>query len=274
VAEAIAALFGWHRNLTENDVARVLEDWTRRIETQRDYNALIDWLSLVLHPEVEVPPALRKGTWDLLVRRAEYPAVGKEGWDWARLAGAFVVERPMELGRLIVDLIESEGMTIHKGDDEAVLLGKCVSAEPRLWVDIAERLVGGSWRLQIELRGWLLHHVSPETVEDWVGDSIERARVVASVAPVGGAEPSPFARFLLGQFGDDEEIQSSLYGSLVTGFWTGNESDRIANQIEQLTAWRTSPSEPLEVRKWAREIIEILQQARSRALRREAEEGF
>jgi hypothetical protein len=114
----------------------------------------------------------------------------------------------------------------------------------------------------------------PTVVDEWVGDDVERARIAASIAPVGGLEPSPFARFLLARFGDDEQVRSSLYGSLVTGFWTGNESDRTARQIEQLTSWRASTAEPAGVLAWARDVITSLEQARLQALQREAEERY
>lgn len=274
VADAVSAIFGWHRNLAEDDVVAILEDWTTRINTQRDYNAVVDWLSLVLHPDATVPPRLREHTWRLLADRASYPDVGRERWDWSRLAATFVTERPMELGRLIVGLVDSRDMMIHEGDQEAALLGQCAAASPELWNVIAERLLAGSWRLQMELRGWFLHYIEPQVIEAWTGDDTDRARVVASLAPVGGSEPSPFARFLLDRFGDDEQVRSSLYGALVTGFWTGNESDRIARQLEQLRAWRTSASQPLGVRTWAREMIEHLERTRQQALQREAEQHF
>ncbi len=274
VADAISAIFGWHRNLTEDDLVSVLEDWTSRIESQRDYNAVVDWLSLVLHPKGAVPPKLQDHVWRLLAGRADYPELGQEGWDWSRLAGSFATARPLELGRLIVELIDSHDVMIHESHQEAALLGKAAATAPKLWDDIAERLLGGSWRLQMQLRGWFLHHMQPPVIEGWIGDDIERARIVASLAPIGGAEPSPFTRFLLDRFGTDDEVRSSLYGALVTGFWTGNESDRIARQVAQLTAWRTSPSEPLGVRRWAKEIIDHLEEAKEQALQREAEEHW
>ena len=122
------------------------------------------------------------------------------------------------------------------------------------------------------IRGWLLSVIPVEIVEAWVGNDVRLARSLASVAPVGGDEPAPIARFLLGRFGEDEEVASNLYAQFISGFWTGPESDRVTRQIEQLTKWRQRSNEPLGVRTWARDMIRYLEAQRRSALEREAEE--
>jgi len=99
------------------------------------------------------------------------------------------------------------------------------------------------------------------------------ALIVASIAPVGGSTPSPHARLLSDRFGQDDEVKSSFYGSLVTGLWTGSESNRIAGQIEQLNAWRAYAGAGWG-RAWARDVVAVLEQSKQNALRREAEEQF
>jgi hypothetical protein len=126
----------------------------------------------------------------------------------------------------------------------------------------------------MELRGWFLLHIPPDVASSWVGTDVERARIVASMAPVGEEKPTEIARFLLENFGDDREVAGSLYGTLISGSWWGNESDRIAGQIERLNTWRRRRSEPLGVRTWAREVVVSLEQSRQAALQREAEERF
>jgi hypothetical protein len=274
VASAISASFGFHRKLGEAGALALLDNWVERVDSQQDYNALVDWLNLVLHPDPTVPEVMRDSVWRLIELRRAYPDVGRETWDWSRLASGFAAERPYELGSLILDLVDSREVMLHEGDDQSKLLGECAATDQRVWAEIAGRLEGGSWLLQMELQGWFLHRVPPEVVDEWVGTNLARARIVASIAPVGGSTPSPYARLLLDRFGQDDEVKSSLYGSLVTGFWTGNESDRIASQIEQLNGWRANTHEPLGVRAWAREVVTSLEQAKQRALQREAEDHF
>lgn len=274
VATAISASFGWHRNLDEAGMLALLNDWLDRVASQHDYSALVDWLNLALHPESTVPSTMRDSVWRLIERRREYPDLGHETWDWTRLAAGYVADRPRELAVLILDLVDGRDVMLHESDDQSKLLGECAAADPQVWAEVARRLEAGSWLLQMELRTWFLHRVPPEIVDAWVDGDVARARLVASIAPVGGSTPSPYARLLLERFGEDEEVKSSLYGSLVTGFWTGNESDRIAGQIERLNAWRASGTEPLGVRNWAREVVASLEKAKQRALQREAEEDF
>lgn len=114
--------------------------------------------------------------------------------------------------------------------------------------------------------------ITPTLLWPWVGDDIGRARTVASIAPVGDEAPTPIARFLLGTFSEDEKVASSFWGQFISGFWMGNESDRITRQIEQLKGWRQRAGEPLGVRTWARNVTHDLEARRLVALEREAED--
>ena len=130
-----------------------------------------------------------------------------------------------------------------------------------------------SWRIELEFRGWLLFSIPAEIIEEWVGSDVERARMVAAIAPVGGDEPTAIARFLLGRFADDAEVAGGLWGNFVSGVWSGPESGRLKSQIEQLERWRVT-SEPQGVRKWAADVINGLEDRLSVALEREAEQGY
>ena len=276
VADATYALFGWQQNLTQTDLSEILHDWVGRIQSQDDYNAVLDWLNLVLHSEEVVPSTLREDTWQLVRMRADFPELRRQRWEWSRLATLLVPDHGLELARLVLNLVDSDRLMIIAGDDEAMLLGQCAHSHGEaIWSEVADRLTtAGGWRLQMELRGWFLDHVSPGVVASWVSADLQRARIVASLASVGENEPTPVARFLLDTFGDDREITSSLYATLMSGFWTGNQSDRIAGQIAQLNLWRRRRNESTGVRNWARRAIESLEQERRAALQREAEEAF
>lgn len=276
VADGVAALFGWHRNLSDEEVATILDDWMARLSSQRDYNAVVDWLSLWLPSEEGIPDWMRDRAWHLISLRSEYPDLSQEGWDWGRIASGLVDERGMELARLILDLVESGSQMIHQSDDEAALLARCVVLHPEeAWDEIAQRLTSEkSWRVQMQIRGWLLHSFPSEIIERWVGDDIDRAQIVASIASPGGAEPTAVASFLLDRFGTDKQVSSGLWGEFVSGSWTGPESERNARKIEQLNGWRQRAELPLGVRTWASEMIQYLEASRQSALEREAERGF
>jgi hypothetical protein len=266
-------MFGWHRSLSEASAADLVIDWLGRIESQRDYNAVVDYVTMILHDK-DLSEPLRDPVRSLVMMRRQYPEVAAEKWNWARLAERFLLPDATEIAHLLLDVIES-GTTLHQGDEDAKILGHCMTAEPvTVWGDLASRLESGSWRLEIDLRGWLIHSVPADIIESWISNDLNRARIVATIASVGGAEPTAVARLLLDRFGDDDRISSSLAGDLISGFWSGKESDRILGQIQQLEGWVARRSEPEGVRTWARRMIRSLESARSSALQREAEQGY
>lgn len=272
VAEAIFLLLGWYRNMSEDEIAGVIHGLIKEASSQEDYNALVQWLSFVVHPGGSMPASVADDAWQVVTLRRKYPELSQQSWDWAQLAQAFMSEHSLEIGRIILDLIDSDQIMIADDDREAELLGKAAEMHPRaIWDDVARRLEAASWRLEVELRGWFLLHIPSDAVEEWVGLDVQRARIVASLTPIGGDEPAEVTRFLLANFYNDRRVASSLYSSLVSGFWTGQESDRIARQIEQLKGWRRRTTEPAGVREWARLTLEHLEASRDAALQREAE---
>lgn len=271
VSEGTVVLFGWQRNLTEEDLAVLIQDWLMRIESQADYNRLVDWVNLALYEGI--PESLRNRVFDVLMRRAELPDLGNEKWDWCHLAEPLIADRGLELAESLLALMESGASMIHSSDEEARLLSEVARSHPEaFWNLLTPRL--DSWRVSMQIRGWLLLAVPTELIENWVGGDVARARLVAAVSPLGGAQPTDVARFLLATFGADEEVSSSLWGEMVSGSWTGPESDRIARQINQLNGWRGDTTEPVAVRNWARDMVGYLEQSRQAALEREAERGF
>jgi hypothetical protein len=276
VADGTYVLFGWQRNISDDDVDELINDWLPRVSSQEDYSALIDWFNLWLHGEAAVvPDRLRARALRLLMLRKDYPDVSREAWDWCRIAEGLIDEHGVEIAQLVLDLVDSGSLMILESSEESELLTRCVRLYPEvLWGDIADRLAGGSWRVQMQTQGWLLGAVPLEIIEEWVGEDIGRARLIAPIAPVGGEEPTPIARFLLGKFGEDREVASGLWAQFISGFWSGPMSEHIAQQIEQLTRWRQRSNEPLGLRTWARNMIQALEAQRRIELEREAEGGF
>ncbi len=274
VSQGAVALFGWQRNLTESDIARLASEWSERVTSQHDYDALIDWLNLSLPNNEALSDSLRPVVFALVMVRKSFPDIGPQKWDWSQLARHFIVDRGVDLSQLILDLIEADKLMIHRDDYESQLLLECASTHPaEVWNQIADRLSQGGWRIQMEIRGWLLNAIPHEVVEKWIGGDRDRARLVASVAAAGTDGPTPTTRFLLERFADDREIRSSLWGEFVSGSWMGPESGQLERQISQLNGWRGS-DEPEGLRSWAAEMIEDLEARRKQALESEAERRF
>ncbi len=276
VHEAAPASFGWHRNLSNSEIAELVTDWTARIESQDDYNALVDWVNLVLHGVEQIPAELYDPTWDLLALRSQFPNLAHQAWDWAHLADAMVHDHGVELITIILDEIESGQTMIHSGDDDTRILQSSLKAHPDAgWADLARRLGGpDSWRLPMQLRGWIQFSVPHAIIDSWVSTDLDRARLVADMTSAGGEDPTELASMLLDRFADDEQIRSSLAAGFLSGGWMGPYSERVAGQLAQMTAWRTRADLPHGVRRWAGEMVESLTADLARAREREAERGY
>jgi len=252
-----------------------LANWIDRIETQYDYNAAVDFIGLTLFQK----PAWIDGLDDLvaqLVRlRPQFPNIGQQGWTWTQLAKRQIERQPIEFVRCLAQLMDDSALNVFVGREERNLLKAAFSASGSEGWDLVTGMVqAGSWRLQMDSRGWLVEQFPAIMVTAWIGSDLERAKLVASVASAGADEPTPVARYLLDHFGNESQVAGSLEGEFWSGLWTGNESARLAGQITQLQRWVDSPTEPEGVKRWAREMIQSLEQQRERALREEAEEDF
>lgn len=276
VAEAAPSSFGWHRHLAPAELAELLEDWVNRVETQQDYNALVDWLNLVLHDETPAPEELRPPLWDVVALRRSHPDLMRQAWDWARLASRTTAEHAAELLDIIFDEVAESSTMLHSGDEDIAIVQACLTADPQAgWDTVVERLEGPEgWRFAMQLRGWVQYSIPLDIITRWIGDSVEPARVVAQVASVGGESPSDLASFLLDKFGSDDDIGGSLSAEFHTGGWAGPWSDHIAAQMKQMKAWQDQTDLPAGVRRWATRILDGLTSEHAAATEREAERGF
>ena len=273
VAVGARHLFGWQRGLDEDEIVALAGSWASRIGSQEDYIALIDWLNL-LPPNEPLPGGRHELVYELLMRRREFPDLGRVGWDWNQLAMRLVESRGDELGKLVLELVDEGKLgTVQHAPESELLLRSAQLFPEAVWEELVARLGAGSWRVELEVRGWLLRAVPSEVIEAWVGDDVTRARLVATIAPTGAEQPTAVTRFLLARFGDDQNVASGLWGDFMSGSWVGPESGRIESQIAQLEQWRAA-DEPEGVQKWAGEVIRGLEDRRRVALEREAEGGY
>lgn len=273
VRVAARALFGWVRDVSEPQVAAYIESWIPRIESQDDYNAAVDLLAFHLHGKSSIGPEIDSVCRELAPLRRGLPQMGQQGWDWVRIVERWVADDPLAVTGLLADLIEADALQAHSGSEESRLLQRAVAAGgEEAWTLLMSRLADGSWRLSWSVRGWLGSAVPVDVAERWVGADLERARLLASVSSVGGAELSEIGRFLLNAYGHDVRVSSSLVGEFISGAWSGKESDHLRGQIEQVRHWLEGPDESDAVRRWVGDLERSLEAERARALQREAED--
>ncbi len=275
LTDGISAVFGWTPKMNSKDFIDRLIDWTSRINTEEEYAAVVGWVSLNFRVG-DLSETFKAAVWQLLLKRSVFPKLSRSRWDWDRLAFVFIEERPDELAGLIIDLIVSGEIMVLDTDGESELLRKCAEKDPRaVWERVSVEVESRQgWRVQMQLRGWFLNIVPIEIISNWIGDNLERARAVASMASVGHPRPNPIGTILLSKFGDDEEVKENLKAEFVSGSWVGPESARITLQMEMLNSWRQDLELPAGVRNWAIELNERLAERKLAVVQWEAERGF
>lgn len=273
VGQAASSLFGWHTNVETDRLIRLLGNWLTRIGAQSDYNAAVDYIAIALHNQGDVIPDLDQLVAKLVEGLADYPEIRQQSWDWAQLAKRQIDYAPQRLLATMLDLVDRGALSIHGGDEEATVLQEVVRTMGRAALTpVLEKVAAGSWRLEMDVRGWLLAEFESDAVIEWIGDELDRARVVASVVGVPEeGPPTDVVRHLLDVYGEDDKISSSLAGEYISGTHWGPESNILTSQIAHLSSWVDS-SEVEGVKRWARRIIASLEARRRMVLRREAEE--
>jgi hypothetical protein len=275
VSAAARLLFAWMHEAPEEHVARYLTLWLDRIDSQEDYNAAVDFASHQLFNKEKRVALLDPLNRKLVAKRSEFPNVGHQYWGWTQLAKRQLADDPVGLASLLTDLIDNGAMNTYGGTEEGELWHQALktAGEPA-WLDVMKRIEGGCWRFSFGMDVWLASAVDLRVVERWVGSSVGRARIVASVTPMEGNTLPPVAGFLLENFSQDDRVKSALVGQFVSGSWSGNESDRISRQITQVEGWVADHSLSRKAKQWIRALIASLEAWRVRALEREAEERW
>jgi len=274
VVEAVQNAFGLRRDMELPELGQWLGELIPRVRTQEDYNALLDFLSLSLHRR-EDAPGLEELWVPLLRLRSAFPALGSQTWAWGQLGIRAARMDPVEVARLILDLVDQDALRLYTRDEGAVLKVAVQSGGAEVWGIVMSAVQTGNWKLKMGVDGWLGGLIDLEDVRAWIGDDLDRARAVASVSTVGGgSEMHEVALYLLSAFPEDRRIDSSLYGEFTSGFWTGNESDRINKQIALVQGWTQAHAAVPGVTSWCNGVLDSLRTRLATVLQEEAEEDW
>lgn len=271
--DGAVGLFGWHVDFATDRLQRILDDWLGRLNDQNDYNAVVDFVAMALFKSSPWVDTVDPLVAQLVARRHDFPDIRNEEYDWVRLARRQLRHAPAELHETLLSLIENDALYAFNDSEEEGLLREAIRLSgPDGWRKTMERL-SGTYRLQWVARGWLANAVDLDDLKEWVGNDLERARLVASIATAGRSESDPVARFLLVTFPDDD-ISSSLGSEYTSGGYSGSVSSRCQEQITQLTGWIDSTTEPQAAKDWAQSMINTLEIQRDSALQQEAERDW
>ncbi|MCY4369953.1 MAG: hypothetical protein OXF41_11205 [bacterium] len=264
--------------VTIDDLPEMLDRWMARLDTQQDYNMVVNRVSYELRSNDSVLGELDRRILELVLRRREFPRTGNESsWNWCHLAKAVLSGNEEAMAELLLDMTDNPDRVINFGNTEVSELLRLAlrRSTEKVWSRIGERLETGSSRLMHIAEYWcLVEGVEPGPLREWIGTDANRARLVAGLAQLGGDELTPMARYLMATFSDDEQITRIFDLKLDGELQEGNRSAHIQRQIDRLDSWRQDPEEPAEVRRWASKAIARLTVSRSKALEEEAERGW
>lgn len=265
-------MFGWHVEVEESRIVEILNEWLAKIELQADYNFAIDVVAMMVFRRPQLSRDVEARISALVELRSKFPDLGHQSWDWVQLARR---QLGRDVDNLLLSLLQQAdagSLNIWEGTEEKALFQEVIAGAGGRSLDSVLRMVqSGSWRLHMDFRGWLASLYDAYDVAAWVGQDVERARLVASLTGVEGDEPSDLVRFLLDSFGSDEQVASSLHSDFISGSRTGKESDRLNRQIAQLEGWIASRTEPAGVRKWATMVVDSIKRRRMAVLEEDAE---
>lgn len=273
VSEGAPRMFGWHTGVESENLFALLQAWIPRIRTQQDYNAAIDVTAMMMFRKKEFAPDIETDIAKLVSLRSEFGELGQQGYDWVQLAMRRLATDPKGLLDSLLAQVDAGSMMTFDGSEELKLLQDAIAAAGPDSLDLVlGKIEGGSWRLQMDFRGWLTEAYSADDLIAWVGQDVERARLVGSMAGIGDGGPSGVVQYLLTHFGSDDELSSALHGTFISGMWWGNESARLNGQIAQMQGWIGDRALSSGVKAWARTVIGYLKNRLEVVLVHEAED--
>jgi hypothetical protein len=79
-------LLGWYVDLAPERLRDFLADWLPRIDTQDDYNAVVDFVALAVHRRPEWIDSVDPLVADLVALRSRFGRLTGREWDWEQLA--------------------------------------------------------------------------------------------------------------------------------------------------------------------------------------------
>lgn len=156
------------------------------------------------------------------------------------------------------------------------VLDECAKTKPEVfWAKISPYLESSSdsdLLLAFGLPEGLLERVSVETLLNWVEDEpAHRAKVLGGIVEPNYGNDETLASLLLKRYGDMDEVSQKFISNLVTGFWSGPESEHWKNLADKMNSLISSTDSP-RLKRWARRAHKVLQNMVKCAERDEAEE--
>jgi len=195
---------------------------------------------------------------------------------WYKLAEHFVDSHPLEIAGSILSLFSKENYFFADSYITDIFKRVLRKSPRNVWQITGDALIrntSSSYRLLLWLQTWITDEVDPTILMQWAEQhGKEGASLLAELTLVSKAPLNEVAKQLLIHYGDDEGISGTLYGRFLSGMWVGSEVGYLLGKKEIAQRW-LSDQEPA-VRKWAKQVVEWLEEEIKRAKRSEEERGL
>jgi hypothetical protein len=269
-AVGASALQRWHEHLTAGRLQTYLADWLPRVLSGEDYSAVLDLAALVVQSRPDEIKSMDDTITDVVVRRREHPHLPDFGaWAWEPLARRQLTSQPAAVLTVLIELVEADGHALTDTAGESLVRDAVEAAGGQGWRMMMDRIIQRSRGVRWAGGGWLGNATDVDTARDWIGNDLDRARVLAKLTGPAPDGLSAVARFLITEFGADEGVAWSLRHCLLPVISGGSELTVYQRLLDQMTD--DQPSRDCDrVTEWLQETIDWLR-ALLVAARRSAE---
>ena len=216
--------------------------------------------------------------WQLI----ECPTAISEGrmlsYHWGEISKYFVEENPVRIARAILRTYMTGEHHIMKDDSAMQILKKATGKNPEgIWNEVSKILLKkrnmGTFRLLMGLRGWYGNYFNTNFLIEWAKEHPEKGPLIlAEIASVGGAKLDELPRLLLINFPGNKSVESRLRGNFLTGTFWGSEVSWFEGKLDNAKSWMKDSNQA--IRRWAKELSDIIEENIKRAKLREEEEEF
>lgn len=266
---------GWTKSLSANDVATLVEMMLSG-ERQRVLEPCMSMLHDALQREPKSIGILEPVMWEVLESTPAEAGV-MVTWRWGQLARIVAARDPQKMIQIIIRDYSSRRF-VPLSDERQQVLQTATEADPsRAWNAVADVIMSGgdtSSGLLTVLRKWYGELIPIEHLIAWAkANQPKGPRIVAHLIGSDLGNPSSRARALVLAFKGNVEVWNELYANMVTGFWQGPYSGKIARDLTIAKQWAEDPDP--EFQAFAKDLIKELEhQLRQQKIREEEGEFF
>lgn len=207
-------------------------------------------------------------------------------YTWKQIAQVYVDEHPIKVAEAVIKTFDCSAikpMSIH--DERIKILQLALVYEPKnVWKIIGNALLDEDKAYCFPSRhyGWddkqpemskLIDRAGNDVVSEWILESgVSAARRIAEFVHVLEVPLPKMVRFLLIEYGSDDQVYKIVHPNYSGFGWSGNLSDHYKSLINIARQWM-SDEEPI-IREWVQDVVDDLETSYITAKKRDDEDDL